>query len=99
MGAERIKIPFSELDRVSDNRKMSFAPTGVSFSTADGKGQRVFDAAEMTEKGGRFPKVTEERFRNYLYAGCGLNPSRWAGICTPTDARRLHGTIRTSSST
>ena len=25
-------------------------------------------AAEMTEKGGRFPKVTEESFRNYLYA-------------------------------
>ena len=50
MGAERIKIPFSELDRISDNRKMSFAPTGVSFSTADGKWQRVFDAAERTEK-------------------------------------------------
>ena len=25
-------------------------------------------AAEMTEKSGRFPKVTEESFRNYLYA-------------------------------
>ena len=25
-------------------------------------------AAKMTEKGGRFPKVTEESFRNYLYA-------------------------------
>lgn len=25
-------------------------------------------AAEMTEKGGRFPKVTEDSFRNYLYA-------------------------------
>ena len=25
-------------------------------------------AAEMTEKGGRFPKVTEESVRNYLYA-------------------------------
>lgn len=25
-------------------------------------------AAEMTEKGGRFPEVTEESFRNYLYA-------------------------------
>ena len=101
MSAERIKIPFSELDRVSDNRKMSFAPTGVSFSTADGKWQRVFDTAEMTEKNNivlwHGKRVLVE---GGVYQGLWLEtPSRWAGICTPTDARRLLGTIRTSSST
>ena len=33
-----------------------------------GARKKLLHAIEMTEKGGRFPKVTEESFRNYLYA-------------------------------
>ena len=63
------------LDKMRKHYEMTEKNDGGTLNLALNYGGRaeIVDAvnkmaAEMTEKSGRFPKVTEESFRNYLYA-------------------------------
>lgn len=54
MSTDRIRIPISEFEKLSDRKAPVFDNNAVTFSTADSKWQRVFDSAERTEKSNIF---------------------------------------------